>query len=85
MEIDCYRAGDSLCLEVRNGNSVVDAAMPFTRGIGLSNTRLRLDELYGNAAWIGLDARWPRGAVCRVRLPLRPIEEAAPADAGRVA
>ncbi|KRF02082.1 histidine kinase [Frateuria sp. Soil773] len=85
VEIDCYRDGDSLCLEVRNRNSVVDAAMPFARGIGLSNTRLRLDELYGGAARIGLDARWPRGAVCRVRLPLRTIEEAAPAAAGRAA
>jgi hypothetical protein len=44
-------------------------------GIGLSNTRLRLKELYGENAQIRLDMIWPQGVACRIRLPFRELEE----------
>jgi two-component system, LytTR family, sensor kinase len=44
-------------------------------GIGLSNARLRLKELYGDNAQIRLDMIWPQGVACRIRLPLRELEE----------
>lgn len=83
VEIDSRRDGDHLCLEVRNGNSLLDgpAKEAGRRGIGLSNTRLRLRELYGDAATIRLDTLWPKGVACRIRLPLRRLESTDVEDA----
>ena len=76
IEIAAHRDADSLYLEVRNRNSVleVDASAAFGRGIGLSNARLRLKELYGSAAAIHIDALDSGGVVCRVRLPYQPVD-----------
>jgi len=77
IEIQSRREGDTLCLDVRNRNSTL-AAGPIEsagHGIGLSNTRLRLSELYGDAAQVRLDMIWPEGVACRIRLPFREIEE----------
>jgi len=78
VEIDVRRDSDHLCLEVRNSNSLLESSSKALggHGIGLSNTRLRLRELYGEAAEIRLGALWPRGVACRVRVPLRRIEVA---------
>lgn len=76
IEIECRREGDSLLIEVRNRNSSLRAeGTPGGHGIGLSNTRLRLRELYGEGADIRLDMTWPQGVACRVRLPFRIVEE----------
>lgn len=77
VEIESRREGDTLCIEVRNHNSTLEAAGGNAgHGIGLSNTRLRLKELYGEAAEIRLDMLWPEGVACRVRLPFRELEAA---------
>ena len=77
IEIESRREGDALCLDVRNRNSTLAAgpANPAGHGIGLSNTRLRLRELYGDAAQVRLDMIWPEGVACRIRMPFREIEE----------
>ncbi len=75
VEIDCYRIATSLCIDVRNRNSML-AAPPgelFRRGIGLSNTRLRLKELYADGARIELGELLPRGVICHIRLPLKQL------------
>jgi len=75
VEIDCYRVAANLCIDVRNRNSVL-AGPPeelFRRGIGLSNTRLRLKELYADAGHIELGELLPRGVICRIRLPLKQL------------
>lgn len=78
VEIDCRRDGEALCIEVRNHNGALEAeADPLGHGIGLSNTRLRLQELYGDAAGLRLDMMMPRGVACRIRLPYRRFEDAA--------
>ncbi|WP_242108261.1 sensor histidine kinase [Luteimonas aquatica] len=75
VEIESRREGDMLCIEVRNGNSTLEPGeAPAGHGIGLSNTRLRLKELYGERADIRLDMTWPQGVACRVRLPFRELE-----------
>jgi two-component system LytT family sensor kinase len=77
VEIDCRREDGFLCIDVRNSNSTLESSGESAgHGIGLSNTRLRLKELYGEAAQIRLDMIWPEGVVCRIRLPFREIEEA---------
>lgn len=77
IEIESRREGDSLCIEVRNINSSLqetgDAA---GHGIGLTNTRMRLKELYGDAAELRLDMLWPQGVACRIRVPFRELEAA---------
>jgi two-component system, LytTR family, sensor kinase len=83
IEIDCYREPATLCIDVRNRNGKLaplgdESLRP---GIGLSNSRLRLKELYGDGAQIRLDAMQPRGVICRLRLPYRSL--AAPASSPR--
>jgi sensor histidine kinase YesM len=80
VEIAAHRDTDNLYLEVRNRNSTLDISPEeaFVRGVGLSNARLRLKELYGSAASIYIDALLPRGVVCRMRLPFRALVRADP-------
>jgi two-component system, LytTR family, sensor kinase len=76
IEIESIREGDILCLEVRNRNSALERTSDglSRRGIGLSNSRLRLKELYGDTAEIRLVALRPRGVACRIRLPFRALD-----------
>ncbi|MGO1070356.1 sensor histidine kinase [Lysobacter sp. CA199] len=80
IEIESRREGDSLCIEVRNRNSTLESgqapADTSGHGIGLTNTRLRLRELYGQAAELRLDMIWPEGVSCRIRLPFRVLDDA---------
>jgi len=84
IEIDCYREVDTLCVDVRNRNGMLahGGKDPFAMGIGLSNTRARLTELYGASGQIFIEALQPRGVICRVRLPYRTLSAPATA-AGR--
>lgn len=77
VEIESRRRGAELCIEVRNHNSTLEpGGDPAGHGIGLSNTRLRLKELYGEDAGLRLDMTWPHGVACRIHLPLHELEEA---------
>ncbi len=78
IEIESRRDGDTLLLEVRNRNSTLSAepTPAAGHGIGMSNTRLRLQELYGDAAEVRLDMIWPEGVACRIRVPFRELESA---------
>ncbi|MEP6940062.1 MAG: histidine kinase [Rudaea sp.] len=75
IEIDCYREPKTLCIDVRNRNSMLAASgdEAFARGIGLANSRLRLSGLYGDAASIHIEALQPRGVICRLRMPFRSL------------
>lgn len=73
--IEVYARADAggLELEVWNGNSVVeegDEAL-FQKGVGLRNTRARLESLYGPGARLVLRSNGKRGAVARITIPLR--------------
>ena len=66
VEIRARADGDTLHLTVRDDGpgisaEVVDGAPQKGRGIGLSNTRARLRELYGPASMLGLDEPSRRG------------------------
>jgi two-component system LytT family sensor kinase len=78
IEIESRREGDILCIDVRNRNSTLETGPTSGsgHGIGLSNTELRLRELYGATAQVRLEMIWPDGVICRLRLPFREIEEA---------
>lgn len=79
IEIDCRREGEHLCIDVRNHNSTLETERTTEgdgagHGIGLSNTQLRLRELYGDDAQLRLDLIWPQGVACRIRLPFRELD-----------
>ncbi|WP_267084416.1 sensor histidine kinase [Xanthomonas sacchari] len=75
IEIECRREGETLSIEVRNGNSTLqDNSSAGGHGIGFSNSRLRLKELYGDNADIRLDMLYPQGVSCRIRLPFRELD-----------
>ena len=78
IEIEARRDGDTLCIEVRNRNSTLTAEPTPSagHGIGMANTRLRLHELYGDAAEVRLDMLWPEGVACRIRVPFRELDSA---------
>jgi two-component system LytT family sensor kinase len=69
VRILAQRAGSDLRIEVRDrGNGPADRAHD---GIGLSNTRARLQHLYGDRGRLELVAGREGGAVAVVQLPLR--------------
>ncbi len=73
--IEVYARGDAggLELEVWNGNSVVEEGGEalFQKGVGLRNTRARLESLYGPGARLVLRSNGRRGAVARITIPPR--------------
>ena len=79
IEIESRREGDRLCIEVRNRNSTLEGGgrkpPRAGHGVGLSNTELRLRELYGDAGQVRLDMIWPEGVACRIHVPYRVVED----------
>lgn len=87
IEIDCYRNSVSLCIDVRNRAGKLAAAPEtlFAHGIGLSNSRLRLQELHGNAGHIELANLTAGGVICRIRMPLKPLAAVASPSSAKAA
>jgi LytS/YehU family sensor histidine kinase len=74
IEVRAERAGDALHLAVRDTGEGLDSPGAPREGIGLSNTRARLTELYGGAATLSLENAPGGGACVRVSLPYRLAE-----------
>ena len=71
--VSAVREGETLRLEVRdNGRGLFEGRAPI-EGIGLSNTRERLQRLYGEAQSFTLVNLPEGGMAARVALPLRPV------------
>jgi len=67
--VSARRHGDALVLEVRdNGNGPGDGTSGAA-GVGLSNTRARLDALYGSRYELIVLERPGGGALVQIRLP----------------
>ncbi len=70
IEIRARREADALVLEVRdNGPGLIDGEADREGGVGLSNTRARLDALYGAAHTLTLEPAPAGGLIARVTLP----------------
>jgi signal transduction histidine kinase len=72
MWVSAERVNGSLVLHVMDNGPGVPAR-PVTEGIGLANTRRRLDELYGAEQMLSLSARPGGGLDVRVELPFRQL------------
>jgi len=74
VQIRARRDGTDLRIEVQDsGSGPADGAR---EGIGLSNTRARLQQLYGDRGKLELSAANGGGAVAVVQLPLREVPNA---------
>jgi hypothetical protein len=70
------REGQRLCLCVQNDGPPLTSA-GNTSGLGLANTRARLQQLYGDAASLCLENRSAGGVEACVRIPFRSAGPAA--------
>ena len=73
IEINARLANGGLELEVWNRNSVVDDTTErlLLRGVGLRNTKARLEQLYGPTSTLILRSLGNRGAVVLIFIPAR--------------
>jgi signal transduction histidine kinase len=75
IQVHARRAGEALRLQViDNGPGLRRAGRPGT-GVGLANTRLRLEHLYGAGGQLTLAEPPEGGLVAAVTLPFRPAAE----------
>jgi hypothetical protein len=73
IEVKAFLDNGGLVLEVCNHNSALDDVMErlLSRGVGLANTRARLQELYGEGQSMQLLNLEPRGVCIRLAIPAR--------------
>ena len=82
LDITARRDGDRVVVSVAdNGRGPGDAAT-MREGIGLTNARSRLRELYGDDAALDIQARQPSGCAVRITLPYRLALPAIPSEDG---
>ena len=83
IEIFARKEGAGLHIEVWNANSVVEEESEklFLRGVGLRNTRARLEQLYGANGQLIFRSLARRGAVVLISMPARASAHAAPQPA----
>ena len=70
LRISARAEGNALLLEVADTGPGLAAGRSGRSGIGLANTRARLEQLYGSGAGLRLENGPRRGAVVTVTLPL---------------
>jgi two-component system LytT family sensor kinase len=71
IEIRSRRDQDSVRIEVRDNGAGLSGDGAIREGVGLSNTRARLKQLYGDAQSLNLESLPEGGLAVRVLLPLR--------------
>jgi len=76
------RQGSDLLLEVRDDGVGFRPRVGGRQGVGLRNTLLRLERLYGPGARLEVGAAGGGGTVARVVLPFHTVPAAVPAGAG---
>ncbi|SEG31730.1 Histidine kinase [Bryocella elongata] len=70
VEIFAQRVGTTLLLQVKNFASSLNEGETSGHGVGLSNTRARLEQMYGDRASLNLMPLSPTGVCTTVILPV---------------
>jgi signal transduction histidine kinase len=78
VEVSARRNGDTLCLTVRDDGPGLRPGARTVPGVGISNTRARLEQLYGGRQMLEIANHTAGGALVTVRFPWR-VGEAATA------
>lgn len=73
ISVNAYREGDSLIVKVQDDGPGLSFKAAGRKGIGLSNARARLHQLYGTNASLTVENGESAGAVATVTLPFRLI------------
>ena len=83
IEVFAQRQDQQLLIEVWNSNSVVEGSTEqlFQHGVGLRNTRARLEQLYGAAGTLVLRPLARGGAAVLIGMPARQIAQIIPQPA----
>ena len=71
VEVSAHCVGASLSIRVRDDGVGLPVDRPLTEGIGLTTTRARLRQYYGDDFDFTLENRREGGAVCALTLPIR--------------
>lgn len=71
IEIRALRIGESLHVTVRDDGPGVAKSVCAGHGMGLTNLRARLQQLYGDEAQVQIANAEPRGAIVTIVLPFR--------------
>jgi LytS/YehU family sensor histidine kinase len=71
IELRAQRQDGALALEVRDSGTGMRGGAPASEGVGLSNTRARLRELYGGAHQFELQSADDGGLRVRLSIPFR--------------
>ncbi|HLK62711.1 MAG TPA: histidine kinase [Bryobacteraceae bacterium] len=75
IRIEAVRDHEALVLTVRDdGPGLPPSGVPTGHGIGLANTRARLQQLYGEAGQLAVENEEPRGTAVTMRLPFHIAE-----------
>lgn len=85
IRITSRRAGDSLCLEVRDNGVGLTSGVRASEGVGLANTRERLGCMYGDAQSLEFSSENADGLAVRVRIPFHRTSSDSDEAATRVA
>lgn len=71
VDVLAHVEGDRLHLEVRDDGVGMPAAQPGKVGIGLANTRARLEKIYGAHHRLQLSSEPSRGVTVKIEIPCR--------------
>jgi two-component system LytT family sensor kinase len=74
IEIAVRREGDDLVMTVRDNGPGINGAAPA--GVGLANTKARLEQLYGDAATFALSSPAGGGTLARIVVPYHTAADA---------
>lgn len=71
VDVHAHVEGDRLLLEVRDDGAGLPAAQSDKVGIGLANTRARLEKIYGAHRRLELSGELARGVTVKIEIPCR--------------
>jgi len=74
VRVSARRRDDRVVMEIENDGPDQPAPPSGRKGIGLLNTRARLDRIYGSGYRLDLSPRPDGGMLVRIELPLRPLK-----------
>lgn len=81
IQISAYQEGDHLCIVLFNSGAHFNGASSGPRtGVGLANTRSRLQQLYGSQGLVSIENVEQGGVEVRIQIPLTLHRESVPVE-----
>ena len=77
IQIDIHSVNGSLCITVKDNGKKDFTKIDFHSGIGLSNTKERLQKLYPGEHTLSIEPNVSRGVIVNIKIPNQTIKDAA--------